>query len=164
MTLEDLLPLLGFSERTPDLINMLKPAGFDFGPAFMAKLCEQGMEGFESYATGLAITFNEREGYIEAHAEPRNAGEAILVAVFAYGAGSKTFEPYRGKIPFSNGPVVDRQDAIREFGAPHRSEEEDDVVEWDQWIKEGLQLRTSYRDDGSVTNIMFAVPYKGAAR
>ena len=120
----------------------------------------QGVEGIELHAHGLALTFNEREDYLETCGTPKDAGEAILVAAFAYGAGSKKFRPYTGPIPFSDELITNRQDALRQFGAPRQTEEEDGVIEWDQWIKDGLQVRTTYRGDGSAKIISFSVPFK----
>lgn len=160
MTLNELLPFIGCSELNAGLGQLLKSAGANIASLSMKKLRSQGVEGMEIHAQGLALTFNEREDYIRTYAEPKDEGEAILVAVFAYGAGSKTFKPYQGPIPFSKGPIANRQDALREFGTPLRTEEEDDVVEWDQWVKDGLQMRTTYRDDGSVKVLSFTVPFK----
>ncbi len=160
MTLNELLPFLGASELDAELARLLKTAGSDIGLISKKKLRAQGMEGIELHDRGLALTFNEREDYIETYGTPKDAGEAILVAAFAYGAGSKTFRPYAGPIPLSKGPIAHREDALRAFGAPQQTEEEDGVVDWDQWIKDGLQVRTTYRDDGSVKNISFSVPFK----
>lgn len=160
MTLDELLPFFGASELDAGLARLLKSAGSDIGLISKKKLRVQGMEGIELHDRGLALTFNEREDYIETYGTPKDAGEAILVAAFAYGAGSKTFRSYAGPIPFSKGPIANREDALREFGTPQQTEEEDDIVEWDQWIKDGLQVRTTYRDDGSVKNISFSVPFK----
>jgi hypothetical protein len=160
MTLNELLPFFGCSELDAGLAQLLKSAGANIASISKKKLRSQGVEGIELHAQGLAMTFNEREDYIKTYAEPKDAGEAILVAAFAYGAGSKTFKPYTGPIPFSKGPIANRQDALREFGTPHRTEEEDDVVEWDQWIKDGFQVRTTYRDDGSVKVVSLTIPFK----
>lgn len=160
VTLHELLPFFGASELDAGLAHLLKSAGSDIGSISKKKLRVQGMEGIELHAQGLALTFNEREDYFETYGTPKDAGEAILVAAFAYGAGSKKFRPYTGPIPFSDGPITNRQDALRQFGAPHQTEEEDGVIEWDQWIKDGLQVRTTYRDDGSAKIISFSVPFK----
>ena len=160
MTLNELLPFLGCSERDAGLAALLKAAGADIASISMKKLRVQGMEGIEIKPHGLALTFSERDDYIATYAVPKDAGEAILVAAFAYGAGSKTFKAYAGPVPFAKGNVADREDALREFGAPARTEEEDDVVEWDQWTKDGLHLRATYRNDGSLKVLMIAVPAK----
>jgi hypothetical protein len=160
MTLHELLPYFGASERDAGLARLLQSAGSDIGSISKKKLRVQGMEGIELHDKGLALTFNEREDYLETYGTPKDAGEAILVAAFAYGAGSKTFKPYTGPIPFSKGPIASRQAALGEFGAPHQSEEEDGVIEWDQWLKDGWQVRATYRDDGSVKIISFSVPFK----
>lgn len=160
LTLHDLLPFFGASELDAGLARLLESADSGIGSISKKKLRAQGMEGIELRDKGLALTFNEREDYLETYGTPKDAGEAILVAAFAYGAGSKTFRPYAGPIPFSEGPIASRQDALREFGTPHRTEEEDGVIEWDEWIKEGLQVRTTYRDDGSVKIVSFSVPFK----
>jgi hypothetical protein len=160
MTLTELLPFIGCSELNAGLAELMKSAGGSISSLSMKKLRSQGVEGMEFHAQGLSLTFNEREDYIRTYAEPKDAGEAILVAVFAYVAGSKTFTPYTGPIPFSTGPVATREDALREFGTPARTEEEDDVIEWDQWLKDGFQMRARYRDDGAVKIVSITLPFK----
>jgi hypothetical protein len=159
VTLNDLIPFIGCSELDDGLVQLLKSAGANISSSLKKRVRSQGMDGIELLAKGLALTFNEREDYINTYAEPKDDGEAILVAVFAYTSG-KRFNPYMGPIPFTKGPVVNRNDALRELGTPHRTEEEDGVIEWDQWIKDGFQMRARYRDDASVKIISFTVPFK----
>ncbi len=160
LTLNELLPFIGCSERNAELDRLLKSAGKGIAALSMRKLRSQGVEGIELRPQGLALTFNEREDYIQTYAEPKDEGEAILVAIFAYGAGGKTFQAYAGPIPYSAGPIVNREDALREFGAPLRTEIDEGVIEWDQWLKDGFQMRATYRVDGSLLRLSFTIPFK----
>lgn len=161
MKLNDLLPFFGHSELNSDLAQLLKSAGASIQSLSPKTLRTEGSDAIELKSLGLELAFWERGGYErKIAAPPKDAGAAILVAAFAYGAGSKAFKPYTGPIPFSNGPIINRQDALREFGTPHETEEEDNVVEWDQWIKDGLQVRATYHNDSSLWNLSFSVPFK----
>ncbi|MFM9924884.1 hypothetical protein VLK31_17965 [Variovorax sp. H27-G14] len=160
MTLHDLLPLLGHSELDASLEQLLKSVGASARTLSDKTLRTEGSDAIEFKPLGLELAFWEREGYERKAATPRDAGKAIFVAVFAYGPGNKSFKPYVGPVPFSKGPIATREDALREFGTPMLTEEEDDVVEWDQWLKEGLQVRATYQDDGALWNLSFSVPFK----
>lgn len=150
MILNKLLPFFGYSELNDDLAKLLEMAGGNIDSLSRKTLRVEGSDAIELKAIGLELAFREREGYERKFATPKDSGEAILAAVFAYGAGSKTYAPYEGPIPFGNGKILNRSDALREFGVPIKTEkdEDNDAIEWDQWLKEGLQLRSSYRDDG----------------
>ena len=160
MTLNDLLPLLGHSELNADLERLLRSAGASVQSLSAGTLRREGSDAIELVSLGLELAFWEREAYERKVAAPKDAGTAILVAVFAYGPGGKRFKPYAGPIPYGNGPIAGRQDALSAFGAADATEEDDGVVEWDQWIKDGLQLRTTYREDSPLWNLSFSVPFK----
>lgn len=160
MTLNDLLPFFGHSEWDTNLDQRLKSAGASLQSLSAKTLRAEGSDAIELKSLGLELAFWEREAYERKMGAPKDAGKAILAAVFAYGPGGKSFKPYTGPIPFSGGPIVKRQDALAEFGAPDVTEEDGDVVEWDQWIKDGLQVRATYHDDGSLWNLSFSMPFK----
>lgn len=160
MTLNDLLPFLGHSELNANLDQLLKSAGASVQSLSAKTLRAEGSDAIELKSLGLELAFWEREGFERKMGAPKDAGKAILAAVFAYGPGGKSFKPYKGPVPFSGGPIAKRQDALTEFGTPALTEEDDDVVEWDQWIKDGLQVRATYNDDGSLWNLSFSVPFK----
>lgn len=160
MTLNDLLPFLGYSELDAGLDQLLRSAGANIQSLSAKTLRAEGSDAIELKSLGLELAFWEREGYERKMGAPKDAGEAILAAVFAYGPGSKSFRSYTGPIPFSSMPIVKRQDALTAFGMPDLTEDDDDVVEWDQWIKGGLQVRATYHDDGSLWNLSLSVPFR----
>lgn len=160
MTLKELLPFFGHSELNTDLGQLLKSAGANIQSLSAKTLQAEGSDAIELKSLGLELAFWEREGYEQKIALPKDAGKALLAGVFAYGPGSKRFKPYLGPIPFSDGPVTKREDALRAFGTPQMTETDDDVVDWDQWAKDGLQLRATYHDDGSLWNLSFSIPFK----
>ena len=162
MKMNDFVPFLGCSELNVELVNILKSAGADIQSLSRKKLRSQGIEGLELRDLGLFLTFEERQSFERSSGQPRDAGEAILAGVFAYGQGSKTYAEYKGAIPFSKGAVAVRADALREFGTPSKTEvdEDEDTVDWDDWFKNGLQLRCTYRADGSIKVISVSVPLK----
>jgi hypothetical protein len=160
MTLNELLPFLGHSELDTNLEQLLKSAGASMQSLSAKTLRAEGSDALELKPLGLELAFWEREGYEQKMGAPKDAGQAILAAVFAYGPGGKRFKPYTGSIPFGSGPVAGREAALAAFGPPDTTEEDDDVVEWDQWIRDGLQVRATYNDDGSLWNLSYSVPFK----
>jgi hypothetical protein len=163
MILQDLLPFVGCCELDPGFRRVMSEAGVALDDLSKAALRDQGMTGIELHDQGLALTLNERNDYIRAYAQPRDQGQAILVAVFAYGPGSRSFSPYAGAIPFSQQAIADRTAALHAFGPPVESEDDDGVIDWDQWFKMGLQVRATYRGDGSLRHIMYSVPLETAS-
>lgn len=160
MTLDDLLPYLGCSEQNVELAKLLAGVGFDI--AVMPGRAQKnfGLGFCELSDLGIELAFNFHTDFKERYGLPRDAGKAIFSGIFAYDNPSKKRRAYIGPIPFSRGPIHARADALREFGPPLRIETEDGIVEWDQWMKEGLQVRTTYRDDGSLSNLMVSIPFK----
>ncbi len=53
---------------------------------------------------------------------------------------------------------MNRDDALTAYGKPDLTEEDDDEIDWDQWIKETRQVRTSYRSDLTISTILVSVP------
>jgi hypothetical protein len=159
MTLDDLLPFLGHSEQDPGLADLLASVGFDV--ALMPGRVRRGSgHGHcELPSLGLELAFDFHTVFKDWCGAPKDDGKAIFLAVFAYDRPGKKRQAYVGPIPFSGGPIHDRHDALREFGPPVRTETEDDVVEWDQWIKDGLQVRTTYHEDGSLVSFTYSVPF-----
>jgi hypothetical protein len=160
MTLNELLPFFGYSELNSNLAQLLKSAGADIQSLSTRTLRAEGSDAIELKSLGLELAFWERDIYEQKITSPKDAGKAILVAVFAYGPVSKGFKPYLGPIPFSDGPITKREDALREFGTPQETEVDKDIVEWDQWAKDGLQVRATYHDDASLWNLSFSTPFK----
>lgn len=160
MVLKELIPFFGHSELNANLDQLLKSAGANIQSLSAKTLRTEGSDAIELKSLGLELAFWERESYEQKIAAPKDAGKGILVAVFAYGPTSRGFKPYLGPIPFSDGPITKREDALREFGAPQVTEVDNDMVEWDQWSKDGLQVRATYHDDGSLWNLSFSTPFK----
>ena len=160
MYLNDLVKFIGCSEINFDLVELLASADYSIQNLPQKKIRSQGVEGVDFPSIGLSLTFKDRTAYETRNAPAKDAGKAILAAVFAYGSGSEVFAPYAGPIPFSSGAIVNRTDALRELGPPLKTEvdEDDGIIEWDQWIKGELQLRAEYRADGSLIVFSFSTP------
>jgi hypothetical protein len=160
MDLSEVVPFLGCSNVNPGLVELLRSAGADIGALSKKELRETGMDGIELKNKGLSLTFSSRDDYIETYAEPTEAGDAILVGIFAYGAGSRSFKPYPGLIPFSRCPVTRREEALLEFGEPYHTESDDGEIDWDYWMKNTVQVGVFYRADASIKYVSFSVPFR----
>lgn len=104
MDLSEVVPFLGCSNSNPGLVEWLRSAGADIGTLSKKELRDTGMDGIDLKKIGLSLTFSSRDDYIDTYAEPTEAGDAILVGIFAYGAGGKTTKPYVGSSPSAAAP------------------------------------------------------------
>lgn len=102
---------------------------------------------------GVVLSFSEREDYVEDFGEPRGAGTQVLGALFYYPEGSEEVDAFEGVAPFADEPVPTREDALRAYGEPDDADEEDGVVEWEQWQLEGYDLSLDYAEDGAVLTL-----------
>jgi hypothetical protein len=163
MTLDTILPFLGHSEQDPGLADLLASVGFDVSLMPGRAQRGAGTGHCELNSLGIELAFDFHTGYKTRFGMPKDGGKAILSAIFAYGKPNEMRAAYVGPIPFSRSPIHNRDDALREFGLPLRTEEEDGIVEWDQWVKDGVQVRTEYFDDGSLFICTYSVPFIGTA-
>jgi hypothetical protein len=159
MTLDKLLPYLGSSEQNRELADLLASVGFDISVMPGRVQRGAGTGHCELNSLGIELAFYFHTDYKSRFGAPKNDGKAILSAIFAHGNANKVRKAYVGPFPFSPGPIHNRHEALRGFGTPLRTEEDDGIVEWDQWMKSGLQVRTEYSEDGSLFVCMYSVPF-----
>jgi hypothetical protein len=160
MELNALLPFLGHSEQDSGLSDLLATAGFDV--SLMPGRAQRGggTGHCELNALGIELAFQFHTDYKHSYGVPMDGGKAILSAIFVYGQPAKKRKAYVGPIPFSSGPIHDRDDALREFGVPYHTEEEDGEIDWDHWMKGNVQVGAFYREDTSLKYVSFTVPLK----
>ncbi len=160
MELSALLPFLGHSEQNTGLSDLLAIAGFDVS-LMPARAQRGGGTGHcELNSLGIELSFQFHTDYKHSFGVPRDAGKAILSGIFAYGQPAKKRKAYVGAIPFSSGPIHDRDDALREFNVPYHTELEDGEFEWDHWMKGDVQVSAFYREDETIEYVSFSVPLK----
>lgn len=107
---------------------------------------------------GVVMSFSPRESHAADYGEPQGAGEFVLGALFYYPEGSEEVDAFEGQLPFAEGEVVNREDALREYGEPADGEEEDDIVEWEQWLVDDFEVTADYDEDGTVLTLTVALP------
>ncbi|MEI5681390.1 MULTISPECIES: hypothetical protein [unclassified Mesorhizobium] len=160
MELSALLPFLGHSEQNTGLSDLLATAGFDV--SLMPGRAQRGggTGHCELNSLGIELAFQFHTDYKHSFGVPKDGGKAILSAIFAYDRPGKKRQAYVGPIPFSSGPIHDRNDALREFGDPFHTEQEDGEIDWDHWMKGDVQVGAFYREDATAKYVSFAVPLK----
>lgn len=169
MTTAPLLPLpelhnlLGLTELDAPLIAALlahtTPAGAPAPTELSQKRKKEIRAGFVLLKdAGVVMSFSPRETHAVDYGEPLGAGTHVLSALFYYPEGSEEVEPYAGDAPFADGPVETRDQALAAYGAPSDGEEDDGVVEWEQWQVDGRELTADYADDGAVLTLTVALP------
>jgi hypothetical protein len=111
---------------------------------------------------GLVMSFSTRETHTSDFGPPRGDGPRVLSGLFYYPMGSEEVDPYEGIAPLAAGRVLTREDALAAYGEPSDGEEEDpegdDVVEWEQWHVQGLELTADYDDDEQVVTLTVSLP------
>lgn len=122
------------------------------------KLSSEGSDFVHLKAKGVSLTFVPRAAFQLKRGEPRGDGPYIFAGAFFYPAGAADVDAYVGIAPFGQSAVATREDALRVYGKPQRSMEDDDVFEWDQWTFVGRQVRTYYSDGAQIDNISVSVP------
>lgn len=160
MNLFEFLPFLGHSEQNTQLSDLLASVGFDVAKMPSRAQRGHGFGHFELKPLGIELAFNFHTDYKEAYGIPKDGGKAVLSGIFAYDISNKQRSAYVGPVPFAGGPVHNRQDALREFGPPYHTEQDDEEVEWDYWMKDGMQVGAFYRTDATLKYVSFSVPLK----
>ncbi|OWQ84460.1 hypothetical protein CDN99_24535 [Roseateles aquatilis] len=164
MTPDTLPSLLGLTDADPSLVAaILAHSPGNAGGAAPTELSQKRRREIRAgfvllKEVGVVMAFASSDAYAADHGAPKGAGGQVLSAVFYYPEGSEEVEPYEGHAPFAAGPVTTREDALREYGEPSDGEEEEGVVEWEQWLVDGLELTADYADDGAVLTITVSPP------
>ncbi len=109
---------------------------------------------------GIELAFRSRESYLKDYGAPKGEGPYVMAAVFYFPTGSSKYSAYQGKIPLTEGPVTDRDQAFAAFGEPSETEEEDGEIYGDLWTIDGRLVGVDYRDDLSVSVISVGFPKK----
>lgn len=158
MNIENIHQLLGLSNTDAQIIEAIEANGGSVSTLSPKKLSSEGSDFVHLKAKGVSLTFVPRAAFQMRRGEPRGDGPYIFAGAFFYPAGAEDVDAYSGIAPFGQAQVATREDALRVYGEPQRSMEDDDVFEWDQWMFDGRQVRTNYSDGVQIDNISVSVP------
>jgi hypothetical protein len=160
LELSEILPLLGHSEQHNNLSSLLATVGFNV--TLMPGRAQRnfGTGHCELKSLGIELAFQFHTDYKSAYGMPKDEGKVIFSSIFAYIKPSKGRKAYEGLLPFSSTPVNNRHDALREFGSPFHTEQDDGEIDWDYWMKDGVQVGAFYREDSTIKYVSFSVPLK----
>lgn len=163
LSLPELPRLLGLTEVDAPLIAAIlahtTPAGAPAPTELSQKRKKEIRAGFVLLKElGVVMSFTPRETHAVDFGEPLGPGTHVLSALFYYPEGSEEVEPYAGDAPFASTPVETREQALAAYGAPSDGEEEEGIVEWEQWQLEDRELTADYADDGAVLTLTVALP------
>lgn len=163
LPLPDLHTLLGLTEADPPLVAAIlahtAPAGSPAPTELSQKRKKEIRSGFVLLKdVGVVLSFTPREAHAVDFGEPLGSGTHVLSALFYYPEGSDEVEPYEGDAPFASSPIDTRDAALEAYGAPSDGEEDDGVVDWQQWQIDGRELTADYADDGAVLTITVSLP------
>lgn len=161
MTPDRLFTLVGMTNTDSAVIDAIQAHGGSIDALSPTKLKEQTTDFVQLTDLGIALAFTPREFFSRNYRDPIGAGPYAMSGVFYYPNGAAKVSAYRGPLPFSSGPVSNRDEALAAFGAPLETEEEDGDVYWDLWIKgDGRQLKVDYNDELKVKTVLVSFPMK----
>ncbi|MBO9688289.1 MAG: hypothetical protein J7598_16930 [Mitsuaria chitosanitabida] len=157
----DLPKLIGLTELDAPLVAAILQyaPGVEGATELSQKRKKEMRAGFVMLkALGVVMSFSPREAHAADYGEPQGAGESVLSALFYYPEGSEEVDPFEGLLPFAEAEVATREDAHREFGEPADGEEEEGVVEWEQWLVDDFEVTADYDEDGTLLTLTVALP------
>jgi hypothetical protein len=149
INLKSIEQLFGFAMKSAEAKRVLSENGF-VAEYSTKKLKQLGTVHLVSEPRGIELAFSERSAFIENYGDPKTEGDAILSSIFVYPIGTKTYSKFVDPIGHGIDGCVTRADALRALGKPNATEEDDGVVEWDQWVLSDKILRATYQDDLSI--------------
>jgi hypothetical protein len=158
MNIEDFHQLLGLSNTDQELVAAIAEHGGNVADLSAKNIRELGTDYVNLSEKGVSLAFQSRARFEDSRGAPRGEGPYVLSGMFYYPHGGTDLSTYEGPAPFASEGVRNREDALRAYGAPSRTEEDDDEIEWDQWGKDGRQLRTSYSEDLQIDTVSVSVP------
>ncbi|ANH67316.1 hypothetical protein [Mitsuaria sp. 7] len=158
MNIEDFHQLLGLSNTDQELVAAIAEHGGNVADLSAKNIRELGTDYVNLSEKGLSLAFQSRARFEDSRGTPRGEGPYVLSGMFYYPHGGTDLSTYAGPAPFASDSVRNREDALRAYGEPSRTEEDDDEIEWDQWSKDGRQLRTSYSEDLQIDTVSVSVP------
>lgn len=150
--------MLGMTSVDVPLIEGIQANGGAVSTLSAKKIKEDLSDFVVLKEMGVILAFVGREAFRSSYCEPRGDGEYVMDGVFYYPNGSSSVSSYTGSIPFANGPVRNRDEAILAFGSPESTEEEDGEIYWDIWRRDGIRIKVDYRGEGAVKTVLFSLP------
>ena len=160
MNADRLFTLVVMTNTDDDVINAIKVNGGSIDSLSPKKLKELTTDFVQLNELGIALAFTPKDFFSRNYREPTGSGPYAMSGVFYYPNGSAKVSAYLGLIPFSNGPVGNREEALAAFGEPQETEEEDGDVYWDVWMKDGRQVKVDYNDELAVKTVLVSFPMK----
>ena len=158
MRIEGLHELLGLTSMDQTLISAIAEHGGNVSDLSAKNIRELGTDHVNLSEKGLSLAFQSRARFEDSRGQPLGEGPYVLAAMFYYPNGGTDLSAYAGPAPFVSEPVRNREEALRLYGEPSRTESDDDEIDWDQWGRAGRQLRASYREDLTIDTVSVSVP------
>lgn len=160
MNADQLFVLVGMTNTDPEVMNAIKACGGSVEALSPKKLKDLTIDFVQLNELGVALAFTPREFYARNYRDPIGAGPYAMSGVFYYPNGTAKVSAYRGAIPFAEGPVRTREEALTAFGGPRETEEEDGDIYWDIWMRDGHQIKVDYNDALAVKTVLVSFPMK----
>lgn len=158
MRIEELHNVLGLTNVDAPLQQAIEAEGGSVQVLSPKKFRDLGSDFVNLNDKGVSLSFLTRSDFEDEHGVPGGAGPYVLSCIFYFPFGEGDAQPYEGVAPFSGAALKSRDDALQAYGAPHKTEDDDGEIEWDEWIKDGRQLRVSYTSELAIQDISVSVP------
>ena len=158
MEAENLYLLLGLTNTDETLVAAIASQGGSVENLSPRNIRDLGTDYVNVQNKGISLAFQSRARFEETRGSPRGDGAYVLTTIFYYPNGGEDLEPYMGQAPFASHSVSSRAEALLNYVRPDRTEEDDDEIDWDEWRKDGHQVRVSYFSDLTVSTILVSIP------
>lgn len=150
MDLNKFFGLVGLTNADSVLVDAVSANGGSVDTLSAKKIQEITTDFVYLVDKGVVLSFVSNESYSLKYGAPKGAGPFVMNGVAYYPHGSSKVASYDGVMPFAQGLVRHRAEAIEAFGQPEKTDDEDGPVYWDIWNKEGRMIKADYHDDLSV--------------
>ena len=162
MKLENMHELLGLTDQDQALLAAVKEHGGTVDKLSKSKLSELGSDFVYFSQQGVDLAFNSPESFQNDYQkQPRGPGPFVLACIFYYATKSSKHEAYTGPAPFFGKSFRNREEALAVCGKPDHTELDDGEIWWDDWNKDGVSFRATYRDGAELKDMSVSFPYKG---
>lgn len=150
ISIQNLISILGYPMMSEKAQSVLKASGFQ--PAYTPKkLKEYGSVHLVLEEHGIDLDFCDKKTAKEKYVGIQEDGDAIFIGIFLYPNGASDYKKISFPIGFGADDCLSREDALRTFGTPSQTWEDEGIVEWDRWTIDNFTIAADYSETQKIS-------------